>query len=162
MVAPTATRDRGQRDIELSGLSALPSARFDAHGLVAPALVSPSLTADVTPESPFDAGGSSTTLRTFAASSSARTWRVFVDAISLSGGDVDLYIGDWPKSGMTCDGGPAGSGQEITDVYLGPAPPGKFVSDYGGAAKGAGKRCDCKSAKKIQNCEGGYWSQECW
>jgi hypothetical protein len=93
MVAPIAARDRGLHDIELSGLSALPSARFDAHGLVAPALVSPSLTADTTPETPFDAGGTSTTLRTFAAGPSARTWRVFVDAISLSGGDVDVYLG---------------------------------------------------------------------
>ncbi|MFN8766708.1 MAG: fibronectin type III domain-containing protein [Lysobacteraceae bacterium] len=85
--------DRGHRDIELSRLSSLPGARFDAHGLVAPVVVSPSLTVDSTPETPFDAGGAETTLRTFAASTSARAWRVFVDARSLSGGDVDVYLG---------------------------------------------------------------------
>jgi len=85
--------DRGYRDVALSPLPVLPGARFDAHGLVAPSVFSPSLTADATPESPFDAGGTATTLRTFAAGASARTWRVFVDARSLSGGDVDVYLG---------------------------------------------------------------------
>jgi len=89
----SADSDRGRRDVTLSGLRALPGARFEAHGLVAPAVLSPSLTVDSTPETPFDAGGAETTLRTFAASPSARAWRVFVDARSLSGGDVDLYLG---------------------------------------------------------------------
>jgi alpha-tubulin suppressor-like RCC1 family protein len=89
----SADSDRGRRDVTLSGLRTLPGARFDAHGLVAPVVVSPSLTADSTPETPFDAGGAETTLRTFAASTSARSWRVFVDARSLSGGDVDVYLG---------------------------------------------------------------------
>jgi hypothetical protein len=88
-----ANGDRGHRDLALSGLRTLPAARFDAHGLVAPVVVSPSLTVDATPETPFDAGGAETTLRTFAASTSARAWRVFVDARSLSGGDVDVYLG---------------------------------------------------------------------
>ncbi|MCZ8114575.1 hypothetical protein [Silanimonas sp.] len=92
-IAFSVDRDRGRRDVELSGLRALPNARFDAHGLVAPAVVSSSLTADSTPETPFDAGGAETTLRTFAAGPSARAWRVFVDARSLSGGDVDVYLG---------------------------------------------------------------------
>jgi hypothetical protein len=87
------TLERGYRDISLSQLPALPGARFEAHGLVAPVLLEPSLSADSTPESPFDAGGTSTTVRTFAAATTARSWRVFVDARSLSGGDVDLYLG---------------------------------------------------------------------
>lgn len=85
--------DRGHRSLPMVGLPAMANARFDAHGLVAPVVVSPSLTVDSTPETPFDAGGTSTTLRTFAASTSARSWRVFVDARSLSGGDVDVYLG---------------------------------------------------------------------
>lgn len=85
--------DRGHRNLSLAGLPAMPNARFDAHGLAAPFVVSPSLSADATPETPFDAGGSSTTVRTFSASGAARAWRVFVDARSLSGGDVDVYVG---------------------------------------------------------------------
>ena len=92
-VSLSVSRDRGHQIVSMSGLSALPAARFDAHGLVAPVVVSPSLTVDSTPETPFDGGGAETTLRTFAASTSARVWRVFVDARSLSGGDVDVYLG---------------------------------------------------------------------
>ena len=92
-IAFIAPSDRGHRSLPMVGLPAMANARFDAHGLVAPVVVSPSLTVDSTPETPFDAGGTSTTLRTFAAPTSARSWRVFVDARSLSGGDVDVYLG---------------------------------------------------------------------
>jgi hypothetical protein len=92
-VSASVTSDRGWRDVSLSGLPALPDARFEAHGLVAPTVISPSLTADLTPETPWDAGGTNTTVRTLAAIASARDWRVFVDARSLSGGDVDVYVG---------------------------------------------------------------------
>ncbi|MGL6289460.1 MAG: Calx-beta domain-containing protein, partial [Silanimonas sp.] len=85
--------DRGYRDISASLPSTLSAARFDAHGLVAPVVIAPSLSSDPTPEMPFDAGGSSTALRTFAASSAARAWRVLVDARTSSVGDVDLYVG---------------------------------------------------------------------
>ena len=62
--------------------------------------------------------------------------------------NVDLYIGDYTQSKMGCGGsGPAGSGQEITEVISGPAPAGKFVKSYGGAATGKGKKCDCKAAQ---------------
>ncbi len=85
--------DRGHFDLQVTGLRALPGARFDAHGLMAPVEVVSSLATDLTPETPFDAGGASTTTRTFAAGPSAREWRMIVHARSLSGGDVDLYLG---------------------------------------------------------------------
>lgn len=64
--------------------------------------------------------------------------------------NVDLYVGDYTKSGMGCDGGPAGGGQEKSEVLMGPAPPGRMVNDYGGAAKGAGRCGDCNAAQKEQ------------
>ena len=86
--------DRGHRDIPLSQLPALPAARFEAHGLVAPVLVTQNLGSDSTRETPFDAGGgTSTTWRLLPAGPSARTWRVFVDVRSVTSGDVDLYLG---------------------------------------------------------------------
>ena len=85
--------DRGHRDVDLTGLRALTGARFEAHGLVVPSVSSPSLSDDPTPDTPFDNGGAWTSSRTFFANSDARRWRVFVDARSLSGGDVDVYLG---------------------------------------------------------------------
>lgn len=66
--------------------------------------------------------------------------------------NVDLYIGDFKASGMKCDHtGPAGSGQELTKVTIGtPPPPGKWVTNYGGAATGTGPCGDCVAAKKEQ------------
>ena len=49
--------------------------------------------------------------------------------------NVDLYIGDFTKSGMsnsTCSG-PAGSGQELTNVSTGSAGPA-WIGDYGARA----------------------------
>ena len=66
--------------------------------------------------------------------------------------NVDLYIGDWTQSKQSCGHGPAGSGQEKTEVVMGPAPQGKFVTDYGGAAAGKGKKCDCSAARAEQSC----------
>ena len=78
--------------------------------------------------------------------------------------NVDLYIGDYTKSGMTCSGGPAGSGQEKTEVYKGPAPTNKLIKNYGGAAKGKGKCGDCKAAQREQpKCQWHYTpSYEKW
>lgn len=67
---------------------------------------------------------------------------------------VDLYIGDWTQSKQTCNNGPAGSGMEKTEVVMGPAPPGKLVTDYGGATMGKGKKCDCADARAEQK---GCW-----
>lgn len=68
---------------------------------------------------------------------------------------LDLYIGAWGKSGQKCDGqggmkGPGGRGQELTDVYFGPAPSGKLKSKYGGAAKGTVPCNDCVKACAAQ------------
>jgi hypothetical protein len=62
--------------------------------------------------------------------------------------NVDLYIGDYTSSNMTCNGGPAGSGQERTVVSTGPAPAGRMIRDYGGNEKGPGACGDCEAAKR--------------
>jgi hypothetical protein len=76
--------------------------------------------------------------------------------------NVDLYIGDWAASGMRCladdlqdEGsgsfsGPAGDGQEPTEVRFGPAPAGGLVDDYGGRALGDGPCGDCRFGKTVQ------------
>ncbi len=65
--------------------------------------------------------------------------------------NVDLYIGDYTRSGMKCDRtGPAGGGQEVTRVTTGSPPSGKWVTNYGGAATGRGKCGDCAAARKEQ------------
>jgi hypothetical protein len=76
--------------------------------------------------------------------------------------NVDLYIGDWARSGMTCladdlrdEGsgtfsGPAGDGQEDTAVHFGPAPTGDLVESYGGRAMGEGACGDCGFGKTVQ------------
>lgn len=67
--------------------------------------------------------------------------------------NVDLYIGDFSRSGMTasCDG-PAGSGQELTKISSGKPTASSWVDDYGGAALGTGACGDVKSAKAQQSC----------
>ena len=71
--------------------------------------------------------------------------------------NVDLYIGDFTKSGTkaTPDGmggedclGPAGSGQDLTEVYTGNAG-ADFKTSYGGATLGTGK-CGDKAAARLQ------------
>lgn len=57
-------------------------------------------------------------------------------------GSVDLYIGEWKSSGQKCNGdstttGPAGTGLELTDVFIGPPPKGQAVESYGGKAIGS-------------------------
>ncbi len=62
--------------------------------------------------------------------------------------NVDLYIGDFTKSGMSPSSctGPAGSGQELTAVSTG-TPGGEWSADYGGNALGPGKCGDLSTAK---------------
>lgn len=76
--------------------------------------------------------------------------------------NVDLYIGDYNKSGMNCAStGPAGDGQELTEVFRGTS--GGLVTNYGGVAKGPGKCGDCKAAKAEQSCAWHYTpSYEKW
>lgn len=65
--------------------------------------------------------------------------------------NVDLYLGDFTKSGMdtkACSG-PAGSGQELTDVSTGTAG-SAWIADYGGKALGSGKCGDTATAKSQQ------------
>jgi hypothetical protein len=66
--------------------------------------------------------------------------------------NVDLYLGDFTKTGMKASAtgdceGPAGSGQELTDVYTGGTP--NFKIDYGGSRLGTGK-CGDKAAARLE------------
>ncbi|MFH1468128.1 MAG: hypothetical protein ABIO70_27325 [Pseudomonadota bacterium] len=86
------------------------------------------------------------------------------DSYCLQGGlpNVDLYVGDWAASGMSCEAddpdawgsggfsGPAGDGQEHTTVSFGPAPEGEPAAGYGGAAMGTGDCGDCDFARTVQ------------
>jgi hypothetical protein len=65
--------------------------------------------------------------------------------------NTDLYIGDFTKSAMdpkACTG-PAGDGQQLTNVYTGSAG-AAWIGNYGGAALGSGKCGDINTAKPQQ------------
>jgi hypothetical protein len=75
--------------------------------------------------------------------------------------NTDLYIGDFTQSGMTASGGncsgPAGNGQELTNVSTGD-PCSAWIGDYGGAALGSGKCGDYTTAEAQQGGKnGGCW-----
>jgi hypothetical protein len=79
--------------------------------------------------------------------------------------NVDLYLGDFTKTGMmaTATGdcnGPAGSGQELTDVYSGT--PTSFQTNYGGATLGSGKCGDKLAARKEQKGTTDPGESGCW
>ncbi|MFN7519871.1 MAG: cytochrome c peroxidase [Lysobacteraceae bacterium] len=88
-----APADRGFRDQTLTGLRALSAARFDAHGLVVPFIADITMGDPSDADAPWGAGRTATVLRTLAAGTAARDWRVLVDARGTTGGDVDLYVG---------------------------------------------------------------------
>lgn len=83
--------------------------------------------------------------------------------------NVDLYIGDYTKSGLNCkNDGPAGDGQELTKVSVGTPSADQWITDYGGAARGKGNCGDCSSAKQEQKCQWhytpsreGWWTSTC-
>jgi len=89
------TADRGYRDLRLSALPALPSARFQAHGVVPPVQVSFPLLfgPDPTPETPFDSGAAGTALRTLPVTAESRSWRILVSVPDGSNEGLDLYVG---------------------------------------------------------------------
>jgi hypothetical protein len=82
--------------------------------------------------------------------------------------NVDLYIGDFTKSGTKATSGdclgPAGSGQDLTEVYSGD-PGADFKTSYGGATLGTGK-CGDKLAARLEQKgtatpgEGGCWGYD--
>ena len=86
------------------------------------------------------------------------------DSYCLQGGlpNVDLYVGDWAASGMTCQAadpdawgtgwfsGPGGDGAEPAVVSFGPAPQGEPAGGYGGAAMGQGDCGDCAFGRTVQ------------
>ena len=68
---------------------------------------------------------------------------------------IDLWIGDITVSGQDtrgkCDG-PAGNGQELTDVYQG-NPGAAFIQSYGGRSAGTGKCGDSAAGRRDHgNC----------
>lgn len=84
--------------------------------------------------------------------------------------NVDLFIGDYKKSGMNCsENGPAGSGQELTKVKVGNPSGAEWATDYGGVAFVEGCKCgDCKTAREGQKCawhytpsREGWWTSTC-
>jgi hypothetical protein len=75
--------------------------------------------------------------------------------------NVDLYIGDFPTSGMKYTNGdctgPAGNGQQVTTVFTG-NPGAQWFDDYGGKALGSGKCGDYATAEADQGgLNGGCW-----
>ncbi len=87
----TTEAERGFRDLPVSGLPALPGARFNAFGLVPP-VVRNVLAIDRTDgPAPWSGGYQATTLRTLPAATGPATWRILVDATALN--DVDLFLG---------------------------------------------------------------------
>ena len=68
--------------------------------------------------------------------------------------NVDIYIGDFVKSGMKpgtdeC-GGPAGNGSQPFNLSVGTPAAAELVKDYGGAAVGTGKCGDRQTARDQQ------------
>lgn len=80
--------------------------------------------------------------------------------------NIDLYLGDFTKTGMKasptgdCEG-PAGSGQELTDVWTGNAG-ANFHADYGGSALGTGKCGDQAAARLEQKGVNTPGESGCW
>lgn len=87
--------ESGWMDLGLSGLAALPSARFSASDLIEPLQVAPVLAQDPTQEDPFD-GLSREDLGTrffYVDSSRAGAMRFRTEARSGTAGDIDLFVG---------------------------------------------------------------------
>lgn len=91
-LAYTVTNSGGFRDVPVTRLRALPSARFQATSLVAPQITEFPLAVDPAPHMPF-AGNAALSLRVLPSASTAREWRILADARSLSNGNVDIYLG---------------------------------------------------------------------
>jgi predicted extracellular nuclease len=83
----------GQRRISIDSYRATTDARLTTTPLVAPTITETLLGADSTPETPWDAGGRNTIIRTLPQVGQARDWRVLVDARTLASGNVDIYVG---------------------------------------------------------------------
>lgn len=91
-LAFTVAASSGYQDVSGSGVRALPSARFLASPLVEPQVTEFPLSVDSNVANPF-AGNGAFSLRVIPSTGTARTWRILVDARSLSSGNVDLYLG---------------------------------------------------------------------
>ena len=80
----------GFRDASVGTYRAMSDARTAASPLVAPRIDEPTLGVDATPEDAFDASGRAVLTGELPAGAE---WRVLVDARSISGGDIDVYVG---------------------------------------------------------------------
>lgn len=84
----------GFRDLRFEGLESLTSARFETTPLIAPEEYIAALPARARPQGhDFAFEGSTRFFSPISGGASGRTWRLLVDARSLDGGDVDLYVG---------------------------------------------------------------------
>ncbi|KFN48782.1 hypothetical protein P873_13300 [Arenimonas composti TR7-09 = DSM 18010] len=82
----------GFADIALGGMPAMPDAQFAARGIFGLPPVEVELSADPTPESPWDLDGNGTYVAVHPVNA-GHDRRVLVDARSLDAGDVDVYLG---------------------------------------------------------------------
>lgn len=89
----TTDAERGFRDIPVSGLPALPAARFNAFGLSVPVVRTVQAVDIAGASEPWAGGRQATTLRTLPVSTAAATWRILVDATASAANDVDLFLG---------------------------------------------------------------------
>ncbi|WP_397595876.1 Ig-like domain-containing protein [Silanimonas sp.] len=80
----------GFREVEVETYRAMTDARITATPLVAPQVDERALGVDASPDDAFDAGGRDVVLGELPA---GRSWRLLMDAASISGGDLDLYVG---------------------------------------------------------------------
>lgn len=82
--------DGGFRDVIVDSYRATRDAPLAATPLVAPLIDERPVSADATPDDPWDAGGRAVLAGELPA---GPAWRVLVDAASVSSGDADLYVG---------------------------------------------------------------------
>lgn len=131
----STTSERGFRDQPLTGLPALPGARFIAHGLVAPFETSVLTALPGDASAPWGAGAIATVVRPLAGGSAGRGWRVLVDARSTDAGDIDLYLG------VDANGNGRADGSELACTS---------------ASKGGSERCDL-ALDVAANAAAAYW-----
>ncbi|PKM15292.1 MAG: hypothetical protein CVV12_09390 [Gammaproteobacteria bacterium HGW-Gammaproteobacteria-2] len=97
ITVPAGASERGFFDTSLSGLVALPDARFVTTPLAPLLSESPLLAQDPTPVQEYDSFGTGTMVRTITIpatpASGRETWRIHVDARSATAGDIDLFVG---------------------------------------------------------------------
>mgnify|MGYP002780412015 FL=1 len=132
-----STGTSGRRDIDVSGVRALGDARYAVTPAVPARRSEALLGADASHETPWDgAEGRAIQRIVLPRSAAPRQWRVLVEADSLSGGNVDLYLG------VDADGDGDAARGELRCAAARPA---------------GGERCELVIDVPA-NAEGAYWT----